>query len=153
MTLTWCTRTTSPRWSWPRAGERRRVPLVYDAHESGTAAPGGPADPLRRRRERRVERRPSRPAAVITVSQGIADLAPSGTAGGTGAVVRNSFPLAPPPSEGWSGAAEAGPAAPSGAVYAGRIAPYRELETIAAGSATLAPFPVTIMGATEPLPG
>src|SRR6266545_91079 len=122
----------------------RGVPLVYDTHEYWYGRPRlGRPTPVRRRRERRVERRiGARAAAVLTVSQGIAELLSDRPGWPDVRVVRNSFPLAP------AGTGTA-LAAPAGAVYAGRIAPYRELETVAAAAAVLAPFPVTVMGPAD----
>ncbi len=122
----------------------RGVPLVYDTHEYWYGRPRvGRPTPVRRRRERRVERRiGARAASVLTVSQGIADLLSDRPDWPDVQVVRNSFPRAP------AGTGTA-LAAPAGAVYAGRIAPYRELETVAAAAAVLAPFPVTVMGPAD----
>ena len=126
----------------------RGVPFVYDTHEYWYGRPRvGRPTPVRRRRERHVERRVgARAAAVITVSPGIADLLGGWHGWPDVQVVRNSFPLA----AGGSGEGAGGaPDSPAGAVYAGRIAPYRELETVAAAAAALAPFPVTLMGPAD----
>jgi glycogen synthase len=122
----------------------RGVPLVYDTHEFWFGRPRvGRPTPLRRRRERRVERRAgARAAAVVTVSEGVADLLAERYGWRHVRVVRNSFPLP----EGGPGQA---PDAPTGLVYAGRVAPYRELETIAAAAPALAPLRVTIMGPAD----
>jgi glycogen synthase len=122
----------------------RGVPFVYDTHEFWYGRPRvGRPTPLRRRRERRIERRTGgRAAAVLTVSQGVADLLRERYGWDHVRVVRNSFPLP----EGGPGAA---PDAPRGLVYAGRVAPYRELETIVEAAPGLAPLQITIMGPAD----
>ena len=105
--------------------------LVYDAHElwAGRAVVGRP-EPLRRRRAAaREDALLARADLVLTVSDGIADrLAARGAR--RVVVVRNSFP------------ARAGtsplPERPTGLVYAGRIGPGRDLETLAAAAPALA---------------
>jgi glycogen synthase len=117
------------------------VPFVYDSHEywRGRPTEGRPA-PWRARRERRIEAEVAgRAAAVITVGPGVAAaLRRDHPHWPEISVVRNSFP-------------ERGPEAPTvtspplGAVYAGRLARDRELETIAAAS-RLTGVPLTLMG-------
>lgn len=117
------------------------VPFVYDSHEywRGRPTEGRPA-PWRARRERRIEGEVgARAAAVITVGPGVAAaLRRDHPRWPEISVVRNSFP-------------ERGPEAPTvtsppvGAVYAGRLARDRELETIAAAS-RLTGVPLTLMG-------
>lgn len=99
--------------------------VVYDAHEfwPGMARHGRP-EPLRRARQRSEEGRLIRRAdLVITVSDGAAALLTRAYGVEEVVVVRNTFPargdLRPP-------------AAPRGAVYAGRIGPGRDLETVTA---------------------
>lgn len=128
-----------------RLAEARRVPYVYDTHEFWPGRPrqGRPA-PLVRRREASVERRlGTAAAAVITVGPGLAERLRS-TYGWTHvSVVRNSFPAR----------TEEGPSlppAPVGAVYAGRIAPFREIETIVRAAPRLAPLAVTLVGPSDP---
>jgi glycosyltransferase involved in cell wall biosynthesis len=103
-----------------RAGAR----LVYDSHEwwSGRERHGRPT-PLERARERRIERRLLRRAdAVLTVSDGIAERL-GRWRGGKVLVVRNTFPAS-------GGGAVPVRDRPSGVVYAGRIGPARDLETL-----------------------
>jgi glycosyltransferase involved in cell wall biosynthesis len=119
------------------------VPFVYDTHEYWVGRPveGRPA-PLLRRRERLEEHRLVHDAAaVVTVGEGVANALradhpdwPEVT------VVRNTFPLrddVAPPAE------ETGP--PTGLVYGGRLAAYRELEVIADASERSA-LPITVVG-------
>lgn len=120
------------------------VPFVYDTHEYWRGRPreGRPA-PLRARRERRVEAEVAgRAAAVITVGPGVARaLRRDNPHWPEISVVRNSFPAREP-----GAAAVSSP--PTGAVYAGRLARDRELETIAAASALTA-VPLTVMGPAD----
>ena len=123
--------------------ERRGVPLVYDAHElwSGRPRVGRPA-PLQAARERRVERRLGGAAtAVLTVGEGVASALRDEYGWRHVTVVRNSFPLDPDSRERTRGK-------PAGLVYAGRLAAYRELETIAAASEAIA-LPVTLVGPAD----
>ncbi|MGZ4650681.1 MAG: glycosyltransferase [Kineosporiaceae bacterium] len=111
--------------------DRTGAALVYDAHELwvGRAVVGRP-DPLRRRRvARREDRLLARADLVLTVSEGIADRLRSRGARRV-VVVRNSFPAREP--------AAPLPDRPSGLVYAGRIGPGRDLETLAAAAPALA---------------
>lgn len=119
------------------------VPLVYDSHElwSGRPREGRPT-PLRLRREARIERDLGRQAAaVLTVGEGVADVLRERYGWDDVRVVRNTFPVGP-------AQAPAPPASPRGAVYAGRLAPFRELEVIAEASRT-APLPVTLVGPAD----
>lgn len=122
------------------------VPLVYDTHEYWVGRPveGRPA-PLLRRAERRTEGRlGSDAAAVITVGEGVARaLRHDHPDWPEIAVVRNTFPRRtdePHPSAPLVG--------PSGLVYAGRLAAYRELEVIARAS-RLIDLPVTLVGPAD----
>jgi glycosyltransferase involved in cell wall biosynthesis len=120
------------------------VPLVYDSHElwSGRPRVGRPT-PLQARRERALEAElGARAAAVITVGDGVARALRAAYGWHHVHVVRNTFPLleaadAPPL-----------PPTPAGALYAGRLAPYRELETIAAASREL-DLPITVVGPAD----
>lgn len=103
--------------------ERRDVPLVYDAHElwSDRPLPGRPT-PLRDRRDTRRETGwASRAAAVLTVSDGLADVLRRRGVPNVH-VVRNSFPS--------RSVEPVLPHVPAGLVYAGRVAPGRDLETV-----------------------
>ena len=116
------------------------VPLVYDSHElwSGRVRMHRPT-PLQAWREGREEDRLGKgAAAVITVGEGVADALRRRYGWTHLHVIRNSFP----PAEGGP------PAVPAGAIYAGRLAPHRELETIAKASREL-PIPVTLIGPAD----
>lgn len=120
---------------------RRGVPLVYDSHElwSGIPREYRPT-PLQDRRERRDEARwGGRAAAVLTVGDGVAAALRDQYGWDDVTVVRNTFPLL------GDDELPTLPTAPTGAVYAGRVGAYRELETIAAAS-TLVDLPITLMG-------
>ena len=119
---------------------RRDVPLVYDSHElwSGRVRMHRPT-PVQGWCEGREEARlGASAAAVITVGDGVADALRRRYGWTHLHVIRNSFPTA----------AGSPPAAPVGAVYAGRLAPHRELETIARASREL-PIPVTLIGPAD----
>jgi glycosyltransferase involved in cell wall biosynthesis len=117
--------------------DRSGARLVYDSHEwwSGRERHGRPT-PLERALERHAERRLVRRAdAVLTVSDGIADLL-STWRGAEVKVVRNTFPARPDAAAQGADAVE-GPAGsgaagrhPTGVVYAGRIGAGRDLETL-----------------------
>jgi glycogen synthase len=116
--------------------------LVYDAHDfwSGRPRVGRPT-PVRSARERRLERElGAQAAAVLTVGEGIAAVLRDNYGWTHVHVVRNAF----------EARLEQGPvlAEPAGAVYAGRLAPYRELELIAAASKKL-DIPVTLVGPAD----
>jgi glycogen synthase len=113
---------------------RTGAALVYDAHElwAGRARIGRP-DPLRRRRAaRREDDLLARADLVLTVSEGIAERLRERGARHV-VVVRNSFPARPPDAK-----AVPLPQRPSGLVYAGRIGPGRDLETLAQAAPALA---------------
>jgi glycosyltransferase involved in cell wall biosynthesis len=117
--------------------------LVYDTHEywSGRPRVGRPT-PFRTARARRVERAlGGRADIVLTVGEGVAKALRDDYGWKRVRVVRNTFEPRTEPSR------SAG--APSGAVYAGRLAPYRELEVIAAASASLE-LPVMLVGPADP---
>lgn len=129
-----------------RLAHRWAVPLVYDTHEYWVGRPveGRPA-PWLRRVERLAEGRlGSEAAAVITVGDGVARaLRDDHPDWPEIAVVRNTFPrrtTGPDP--------DAPLQAPSGLVYAGRLAAYRELEVIARAS-RLVDLPVTLVGPAD----
>jgi glycogen synthase len=118
----------------------RAVPLVYDTHElwSGRPRQHRPT-PLQNWRERRAEARlGTQAAAVITVGEGVAGVLRRRYGWQHVQVVRNTFE-----------AVEGGPPeVPRGAVYAGRLAPYRELEVISRASAA-SPLPITLVGPSD----
>jgi glycogen synthase len=118
----------------------RDVPLVYDSHELWSGRPRlHRPTPVQGWRERREEARlGAQAAAVITVGDGVADALRRRYGWTHLHVVRNTFPTA----------AGGPPAAAVGAVYAGRLAPHRELETIAVASREL-PIPVTLIGPAD----
>ncbi|HEX2809023.1 MAG TPA: glycosyltransferase [Kineosporiaceae bacterium] len=125
-----------------RLATMRGVPLIYDTHElwSGRPRVGRPT-PLQARREQRIEAElGSRAAAVITVGEGVADVLRARYGWPHVTVVRNTFALPE--------VLPAAPARPIGAVYAGRLAPYRELEAIAAAS-RLIDLPFTLLGPAD----
>ncbi|AQX15592.1 glycosyl transferase family 1 [Tessaracoccus lapidicaptus] len=124
-----------------RLAEERGVPLVYDSHElwSGVPREYRPT-PLQDRRERRQEAEwGGRAAAVITVGPGVAEELTRQYGWTDIAVVRNTFPLRP------DSELPDLPARPRGAVYAGRVGAYRELEVVAAASRDT-DLPITIVG-------
>ena len=135
----------------PAAAElarERGVPLVYDSHElwSGRPRVGRPT-PVQTWREKREEGRlGARAAAVISVGDGVAAALRSMFGWDHVVVVRNTFPYVPPPDPGPAGAPVRD--RPAGLVYAGRLAPYRELEVVAAASARL-PLPVSLVGPAD----
>lgn len=126
----------------------RGVPLIYDTHElwSGRPREYRPT-PLLDARERRIEARlGARAAAVITVGEGVAAALAARYGWAHIVVVRNTFPPAAPH------APRAGDA-PRGLIYAGRLAAYRELETIAAASGPIVEhlgLPLTLLGPADP---
>ena len=127
-----------------RLAARRGVPLVYDSHELWSGRPRiGRPTPVQARREARVERElGSRAAVVITVGEGVARALRQAYGWTHVQVVRNTFPLPP------DLATRVPLPAPASALYAGRLAPYRELETIAAASRQL-DLPVTLIGPAD----
>jgi len=119
------------------------VPLVYDSHElwSGRPRTGRPT-PWRARREVRLERElGARASIVLTVGDGVARALRERYGWGDIRVVRNTFPRSTAPLRQRVG----GPVA---AVYAGRIAPYRELEVIAQASSSTQ-LPITLIGPVD----
>ncbi len=120
--------------------EARGVPLVYDTHELWSGRPRlHRPTPLQDRRERRVEKAlGSQAAAVLTVGSGVAERLRELHGWQHVEVVRNTFVPATggPPEQ------------PTGAVYAGRLAPHRELEVLAAASEG-SPVPITLIGPAD----
>ena len=117
--------------------------LVYDSHELWTGRPRiGRPTPARKLLERRQEELLGRrAAAVLTVGEGVAAALRERYGWPHVHVVRNTFPAQPQPG--------LPPTEPSRAVYAGRLAPYRELEVIAAASVRL-DIPVSLVGPADP---
>lgn len=116
----------------------RKVKFVYDSHEwwLGRQRQYRPT-PFIDRKEAELERLwGSQAAAVITVGDSIADLFRSERGFKNVHVVRNSFPL---------GEKVAITSPPTGAIYAGRIDAYRELETICAAAREI-PLKIIWMG-------
>ena len=117
--------------------------LVYDSHEFWSGRPRiGRPTPARKLLERRQEESLGRrAAAVLTVGDGVARALHQRYGWRHVHVVRNTFDALPrtssPPTE------------PSRAIYAGRLAPYRELEVIAAASGRLG-IPVSLVGPADP---
>jgi glycosyltransferase involved in cell wall biosynthesis len=122
----------------------RRVPLIYDTHELWQGRPRvGRPTPWQKRREAKQERALGvRAAAVITVGEGVAQALRDSYGWRHVRVVRNTFPLP-------EGGPVAPPASATGAVYAGRIAPFRELEAIAAASEKVKPLRIVIAGPAD----
>jgi glycosyltransferase involved in cell wall biosynthesis len=121
--------------------DRWNVPLIYDAHEYWHGRPRiGRPTPVRTGVERRREQQlGDRAAAVLTVGDGVANLLTELYGWHHVHVVRNTFPL------------RRGlelPDVPSAAAYVGRLAPYRELEVIAAASRHLR-LPVRCFGPAD----
>jgi len=118
------------------------VPFLYDSHELWCGRPRvGRPTPWRARREAKLEGElGARAAIVLTVGEGVAGELRERYAWRDVRVVRNTFPRVPAPAQ-----REGGPAA---AMYAGRIAPYRELEVIARASRST-PLPITLMGPAD----
>lgn len=135
-----------------RIARERGVPLVYDSHElwSGRPREHRPT-PLAARRERAVEGRLGREAvAVITVGDGVADALRRRYGWDHVVVVRNTFPLATPTETREAATVPDSTPRPRELVYAGRLAAYRELETIAeATRAPGLPLPVTLIGPAD----
>jgi glycosyltransferase involved in cell wall biosynthesis len=126
-----------------RLARERNLPLVYDAHEfwPGRDRHGRPT-PWQRRREKSLERRlGASAAAVVTVGPELADLLDQHYGWRDVAVVRNTFPM---------GAADpqARPA-PTAVIYAGRVGPGRDLETVVAAAPALLPLRTVLVGPAD----
>ncbi len=118
------------------------VPLVYDSHELWTGLPREHRPtPLADRKERLLEAKlGGRAAAVLTVGDGVAGALRRQYSWDNITVVHNTFPLVeelPAPLE-----------TPNGLVYAGRVAAFRELETIA-GASREVDLPITVVGPAD----
>jgi glycosyltransferase involved in cell wall biosynthesis len=125
-----------------RLARDRGVPLVYDAHEfwPGRDRHGRPA-PYQQWRDTRAERRLGATATeVITVGPELAQLLDKHFGWRDVTVVRNTFPMDD---------TAAPPATPVAAVYAGRIGPGRDLETVAAAAPELAPLRTVLIGPAD----
>ncbi len=125
-----------------RLAREHSVPLVYDSHElwSGLPREHRPT-PIIKYKERRLEAAlGGRATAVLTVCEGVADALRRQFGWNNVTVVRNSFPYQP--------GLPAPLKAPTGLVYAGRVAAFRELETIAAASLQVE-LPITIVGPAD----
>jgi len=118
------------------------VPLVYDSHElwSGRPRVGRPTPWLARRQDQLESTLGARAAIVFTVGEGVAAELRARYGWRDVRVVRNTFPRAELPERRGGG--------PPGAVYAGRIAPYRELEVIARASRST-DLPITLIGPAD----
>jgi glycogen synthase len=126
-----------------RLAEQRDVPLIYDSHElwSERHRSGRPT-PLQKAWERRSEKRlGDRATAVLTVGEGLAAKLRASYGWKHVTVVRNSFPV-PDETEGGR------PTRPQAALYAGRLAAGRDLETVAAASRSIA-LPVRLLGPAD----
>jgi glycosyltransferase involved in cell wall biosynthesis len=124
-----------------RLADLHGVPLVYDSHELWSGRPRiGRPTPLQAIRERRAEAAWGAGAvAVLTVGDGVAAALRDAYGWDHVQVVRNTFPRGDP------GTARD---RPTGAVYAGRLAPFRELEVIARASRDI-DLPITLMGPAD----
>jgi glycogen synthase len=126
-----------------RLSEQRNVPLIYDSHElwSQRHRSGRPI-PLQKAWERRSEKRlGDRATAVLTVGEGLAAKLRALYGWKHVTVVRNSFP-GPDQTDGGR------PTRPQAALYAGRLAAGRDLETVAAASRSVA-LPVRLLGPAD----
>lgn len=127
------------------------TPLVYDSHELWAGRPRvGRPTPWRSRRAARAERRlGARATLVLTVGDGVATALRDRYGWPDVRVVRNTFPSRGTPEPDTAPHPDGGPdGGPAGAVYAGRIAPHRELEVIARASRAT-PLPITIVGPAD----
>ncbi len=126
-----------------RIATTRRVPFVYDSHEwwQRRHRVGRPS-PMRRRRETRAENRwASKAAAVITVTEPLAAELRGRPGWPEVVLVRNTCEVDE------ATIAPQGP--PRGLVYAGRLGPGRDLETVARASRHV-PLPVVLRGPADP---
>lgn len=123
--------------------QTRGVPLVYDAHElwSQRFRVGRPIPLARRRDLTREQQLGAAATAVITVSDGLAARLRHQFGWPSVHVVRNTFPPL-------TGPERETPPTPSQALYAGRLGPGRDLETVAAASRRTA-FPIRLQGPVD----
>jgi len=128
-----------------RLARDRGVPLVYDAHEfwPGRDRHGRPT-PYQQWKEKQAERRLGGQAAeVITVGPELAQLLEKHYGWTNVTVVRNTFSMP-------AGADDVPPpAVPTAAVYAGRIGPGRDLETVVAAADAIAPLKTVLVGPAD----
>ena len=132
-----------------RLADHSGARLVYDSHEwwSGRERHGRPT-PLERARERRIEQQLVRRAdAVMTVSDGIADRL-GRWRGGEVKVVRNTFPSRAALENSTEITHVGLLQRPTGVVYAGRIGPERDLETLIPAAAA-AGLDAVLMGPAD----
>ena len=125
-----------------RIARERGVPLVYDAHEfwPGRDRHGRPT-PYQNRREKRAEKALGSTATeVITVGPELAELLEKHFGWTNVTVVRNTFSM--------TGARQP-PAAPKAAVYAGRIGPGRDLESVVTAAGELSPLRTILVGPAD----
>jgi glycosyltransferase involved in cell wall biosynthesis len=125
-----------------RLARERGVPLVYDAHEfwPGRDRHGRPT-PYQNRREKRAEKALGSTAAeVVTVGPELAELLEKHFGWTNVTVVRNTFSMTD---------ARQPPAAPTAAVYAGRIGPGRDLESVVAAAPGLGPLRTILVGPAD----
>ena len=125
-----------------RIARERGVPLVYDAHEfwPGRDRHGRPT-PYQNRREKQAEKSLGNTAAeVITVGPELAELLEKHFGWTNVTVVRNTFSMTDarqPPNE------------PKAAVYAGRIGPGRDLESVVAAAREISPLRTILVGPAD----
>jgi glycogen(starch) synthase len=123
--------------------QARGVPLVYDAHElwSQRFRVGRPRPLARRQDLTREQQLGATAAAVITVGDGLAARLRHQFGWSNVHVVRNTFPPL-------TGPERETPPTPNEALYAGRLGPGRDLETVAAASRMTA-FPIRLQGPVD----
>jgi glycosyltransferase involved in cell wall biosynthesis len=119
--------------------QERGVPLVYDAHElwSDRGLPGRPRPFADRRQTDQESAWARRADLVLTVSEGIAEVL-RGRGMTNVEVIRNTFPVVR--------SAPSSPPAPRGLLYAGRVGPGRDLETLLTASQLPGMLQVSLMG-------
>ena len=127
-----------------RVARARGVRLVYDTHElwSERHRSGRPTPIEDRWQRAREQRLGARAAVVLTVGEALGDRLRDAYQWQHVAVVRNTFPLP-------SASASAPPSTPVAAVYAGRLGPGRDLETVAAASASVE-LALRLVGPADP---
>jgi len=128
-----------------RLARERGVPLVYDAHEfwPGRDRHGRPT-PYQQWQEKRTERRLGGLAAeVITVGPELAQLLEKHYGWTNVTVVKNTFAMPA------AGTPAPSPASPTAVVYAGRIGPGRDLETVVKAASDIAPLRTILVGPAD----